>query len=171
MLDPLQDFLERGGPVLTGILLVSTLMWFSILERGWYYRFGHPRRLAEALRQWRELPPLPTRARQLRRRVLLAQLDNALDARLATVRTCTHILPLLGLLGTVTGMIAIFDVVGAFGTGNPRGMAAGISRALLPTTTGLVTALVGIACRAALQRRAAGHQQQARRLLAQDGQR
>ncbi len=48
------------------------------------------------------------------------------------------------MLGTVTGMIAIFDVMNVFGTGNARGMADGISRALLPTTAGLVTSIIGI---------------------------
>ena len=44
------------------------------------------------------------------------------------IQTLTSILPMLGLLGTVSGMISVFDVITQFGSGNTRGMAAGISR-------------------------------------------
>ena len=52
--------------------------------------------------------------------------------------------PLLGLLGTVTGMIAVFDVMALTGTGNARLMASGISMATIPTMAGMVTALSGL---------------------------
>jgi biopolymer transport protein ExbB len=50
-------------------------------------------------------------------------------------------------------MIAIFDVLNVFGNGNARGMAEGISRALLPTTAGLVTSIIGIYFSADLYKR------------------
>jgi len=55
----------------------------------------------------------------------------------------TQVLPLLGLLGTVTGMIKVFETINAFGTGNARGMSAGISEALITTMAGLTAALLG----------------------------
>ena len=60
------------------------------------------------------------------------------------IRTLTGALPMLGLLGTVDGMIQTFDVLSVFGTGNARGMAGGISVALITTMAGLVTALSGL---------------------------
>jgi biopolymer transport protein ExbB len=51
---------------------------------------------------------------------------------------------MLGLLGTVAGMIQTFDVLAVFGTGNARGMAGGISIALITTMGGLLTSLSGI---------------------------
>ena len=53
-------------------------------------------------------------------------------------------LPLLGLLGTVGGMIQTFEVMTVFGSGNVRGMADGISQALITTMAGLMTALAGM---------------------------
>ena len=50
----------------------------------------------------------------------------------------------MGLLGTVTGMIAVFDIMATMGTGNPRTMAAGISMATIPTMAGMVAALSGV---------------------------
>ena len=52
--------------------------------------------------------------------------------------------PLLGLLGTVTGMIEVFDIMAITGTGNARAMASGIARATLPTMTGLFISIVGL---------------------------
>jgi len=51
------------------------------------------------------------------------------------------LLPMLGLLGTVTGMINVFEVIALHGTGNPQEMAFGISQALLTTASGLVIAI------------------------------
>ena len=62
--------------------------------------------------------------------------------------------PFLGLLGTVSGMIKVFDVITVFGTGNTRGMASGISEALVTTMAGLFTALSGLYFVSDLERRA-----------------
>jgi biopolymer transport protein ExbB len=51
---------------------------------------------------------------------------------------------MFGLLGTVTGMIEVFDVMALTGSGNTRGMAAGVSKATLPTMAGMVAALSGM---------------------------
>jgi biopolymer transport protein ExbB len=52
--------------------------------------------------------------------------------------------PLFGLMGTVTGMISVFDVMAFAGMGNPRLMASGVSKATIPTMAGMVGALSGI---------------------------
>lgn len=64
------------------------------------------------------------------------------------------LLPLLGLLGTVTGMIQVFNVMAVAGTSNARLMAAGVSAATIPTMAGLVAALSGLYFASSLQRRA-----------------
>jgi biopolymer transport protein ExbB len=64
--------------------------------------------------------------------------------------------PFLGLLGTVTGMIEVFDVMAITGSGNARAMAAGISKATLPTMAGMVVALSGLFFTANLERKASG---------------
>ena len=60
------------------------------------------------------------------------------------IKTLMAVLPLLGLLGTVTGMIQVFDVMAFTGTGNARLMAGGVSAATIPTMSGLVAALSGL---------------------------
>lgn len=65
----------------------------------------------------------------------------ALEARLGLIKLIAAVGPLLGLLGTVIGMIQTFQVITTFGGGDPRLMAAGISTALITTVEGLVTAI------------------------------
>ena len=60
------------------------------------------------------------------------------------IQTFVALCPLLGLLGTVTGMISVFEVMAVSGTGNARSMAAGVSRATIPTMAGMVGALSGV---------------------------
>jgi len=63
------------------------------------------------------------------------------------------IAPLLGLLGTVQGMISTFDAISVFGTGNPRALANGISEALITTQSGLFVSIPGLFVAGFLRRR------------------
>jgi len=71
-------------------------------------------------------------------------LKRQLDERLAVIAVLAAIAPLLGLLGTVLGMVETFDVIAAFGTGNSRALAGGIGVALVTTQTGLLVAIPGM---------------------------
>lgn len=65
----------------------------------------------------------------------------ALERGLSTIKLISGVAPLLGLLGTVTGMILTFQAITLFGTGDPKLMAGGISQALMTTVLGLVVAI------------------------------
>lgn len=64
-----------------------------------------------------------------------------LGTHLNTLAVLAAVAPLLGLLGTVTGMINLFEVITRFGTGDPKILAGGISEALITTETGLIIAI------------------------------
>ena len=66
----------------------------------------------------------------------------------------SNIAPLLGLLGTVTGMISTFDIITEFGTGDPKLLSSGISIALVTTEVGLAVAIPGLIIGSLLDRRA-----------------
>ena len=66
--------------------------------------------------------------------------DLNLSKSLKTISTCASLAPMLGLLGTVSGMVHTFDVIQLFGFGNPVLLADGISEALLTTQAGLLVA-------------------------------
>ena len=64
-----------------------------------------------------------------------------LESQITTIKVLSVIAPLLGLLGTVTGMIETFQQITLFGTGDPKLMAGGISQALVTTMLGLIMAI------------------------------
>ena len=65
----------------------------------------------------------------------------AIESGLAILKIIAAVAPLLGLLGTVTGMIETFQAITIFGAGDPKNMAGGISAALVTTVQGLVVAI------------------------------
>lgn len=166
---PIQALIERGGVVLVAIVLMSILMWALIIERYWYLYRIHPSRMNHSVKLWQQRNDRSSWwARQIRAG-LIADLSLALCDNLLLIRTLTATLPLLGLLGTVTGMIVIFDVMTTFGTGNVRGFASGISQALLTTTAGLVTSISGLYFSTHLQYRVKIEAQRAADLLTYHG--
>jgi biopolymer transport protein ExbB len=165
LIDQFIEFFETGGPVLFVILLTSIFLWVLIVERYYYYFLVYPTKLDAIINQWTDRTDHSSWYALRIRDGLLADVSITLKQYLIPIQTFTSILPLLGLLGTVTGMIAIFDVLNVFGTGNTRGMASGISRALLPTTAGLVTSLLGLYFSSDLDRRAKLRAEKAQDLL------
>jgi len=106
-------------------------------------------------------------ARQVKR-YFLSDMHVQLNTSLQVIRMLTILLPMLGLLGTIAGMIQTFDVMAVFGTGNARGMAGGISEALFSTMAGLVGALSGIYLSAHLEHAAEREKQRLADMLAID---
>lgn len=156
------DFFESGGPVFITVLIISVFLWLLILERYWYFLFIFPRKLKDIVNEWKKRSDHSSWYALRIREGLLAEISITSRQYLVSIRAVTSVLPLLGLLGTVTGMISIFDVLNVFGTGNTQGMAAGISRALLPTIAGLVTALAGLFFSSDLDKRAKIHLEEAK---------
>ena len=77
------------------------------------------------------------------RTALISKRPPASPARSRSIQTCVQLCPLLGLLGTVTGMITVFDAMATQG-GNARSMAAGVSMATIPTMSGMIASLSGL---------------------------
>ena len=141
---PVGELLARGGTVMWAIFAATALLWALILERYLFHWLAWPRLVQALYQQWQARAERASwYARQVRGE-LVAHAAGALRRRLGLVRALTALLPLLGLLGTVSGMSHTFQVMAQFGTGNARGMAEGISQALLTTLAGLVGTLSGL---------------------------
>lgn len=152
MLVWLFDFLDRGGPVLYGILIVCLMLWTLILERLWFFYRAMPKHIKSYQQDWANRSEKNSwTARQIRH-YMISQFKLETQTWLSFITLLIAICPLLGLLGTVTGMISVFDVLAITGTGNARAMAAGISKATLPTMAGLLIALTGLYFKARFQR-------------------
>jgi len=136
--------MESGGTVLWLILLASILMWTLIAERYLFVYRVYPDSVKKMVSEWQQRPERQSWSALQIRAGMIAQARASLKRYLMFIKTLTAALPMLGLLGTVDGMIQTFDVLTVFGTGNARGMAGGISVALITTMAGLLTALSGL---------------------------
>ncbi len=152
--ESIRHLFELGGDVLVLIAILNLMMWGLIFERVLYLVREHPRVVERALAAWEaRIERKSWYAHRIRERFIsLASQD--LERNLRLIKTCVALCPLMGLLGTVTGMIEVFDVLAVFGSGNPRSMASGVSKATIPTMAGMVAALSGFAVSAYLQKRA-----------------
>ncbi|RLB58422.1 MAG: MotA/TolQ/ExbB proton channel family protein [Deltaproteobacteria bacterium] len=147
-----RSFLESGGHVLFAILVVTLFMWTLLAERLWYLWRGYPRQAQAVLEQWRARPEHASWEAEQIQRELLSRTSLDLTRSLAVIKSLISVCPLLGLLGTVTGMIEVFDVMAMVGSGNTRAMAAGVFMATVPTMAGMVAALSGMYFSARLDR-------------------
>lgn len=143
-LEAIRDFMELGGDVLWAILAITFFMWMLIIERFWYFRSAHKQLTTQIIASWEAREDQTSWYAHRIRDALISQVYESLNASVPMIKTLVALCPLLGLLGTVTGMISVFDVMSFSGGGNARGMAAGVSKATLPTMAGMVAALSGL---------------------------
>jgi len=152
--EAIRDFLELGGGVLSVIAVVIFVMWVLITERVMYFRTGYPDQIAKAQRVWEGRAERTSWNAHMIREALISRVAVTANAGLPFIKTLVALCPLLGLLGTVTGMIEVFDVMAVSGTGNARSMASGVSKATVPTMAGMVGALSGVFATTYLNRKA-----------------
>ena len=143
-IEDVRSFLQAGGPVLWAILLLAAVIGFIVAERYWFLLGIFPEHVRNYQVMWQALRGQEGDLARPMRNALISQARIELGHWLPLLKTLVALCPLLGLLGTVTGMIEVFDVVAVSGTGNARAMASGISRATLPTMAGMVVALPGL---------------------------
>ena len=140
----IQDFIDQGGPVLWVIFAACLLLWLLILERAWFLRISWPRRARKLVASWNARADCRSwRAKKIRE-ATVSQVNMELHALLPLIQMLVALCPLLGLLGTVLGMIGVFEVIAVSGNDDAQAMARGVYRATIPTMAGLVVALTGI---------------------------
>ena len=164
------DWLVRGGIMMAPILLFSVIALGTFLERLWVLRRDlilpeEALRELENFLKKKMIPEARTYCQQHPSplaRILFAGLQQYGNARdlikenmeergkaedldlkkyIGLLHTIASVSPLLGLLGTVSGMIKVFGTISVEGVGNPASLATGISEALITTAAGLLIAL------------------------------
>ena len=176
------DLVKAGGWLMAPIILCSIAATAIIAERLWSLQRKRvaPEDLVVRVREWirkGELRQEQVRAlrdgsplgrilasalvgRNLDRQSMKEGIEDVgrhvvheLERYLSTLGTITVITPLLGLLGTVIGMIKVFSVITAQGVGDPGVLAGGISEALITTAAGLTVAIPSLLFHRFLHRR------------------
>ncbi len=167
------EHMEVGGPVMYPLLFVSLLMFFLVIKKVLEMRdFSKgDRPIRECLQSlgkpgftaapWqRDIIKnfLADRTfdenldRSIMEALMLRQ-SSYIERYIKSIAILASVAPLLGLLGTVSGMITTFLVIAVSGTGDARALASGISEALITTQTGLVVAVPGLFLANYLRRR------------------
>lgn len=136
-------FLEMGGDVLLVLLLVSVLFWTLVVEKFLYHRSVYKVVSKELRRFWKDKEDGESWENMQLKSAQVSELKLSLHANLSTMRVLIALFPLLGLLGTITGMISVFDSMSSLGT-NAKAMASGISMATIPTMAGMLLAVLGL---------------------------
>jgi len=142
--EAVRNFVELGGPVLTLIGWAIFLMWALIVERMIFYGTDLQKMAADIRERWQARSERRSWNAYQIREAMISEFSMAANRSVAVVQTLVALCPLLGLMGTVTGMIEVFDVMALSGSGNARSMASGVSRATIPTMAGMVGALSGV---------------------------
>jgi biopolymer transport protein ExbB len=142
--DALLDFLAAGGNVLVIIMVVTFCMWAFIIERLMYWSTAQGSVAKRAQRAWAARSDHKSWYAHAVRDKLISEAMQEASRFNNVIRALVAVTPLLGLLGTVTGMVEVFDVMAVTGSSNARLMAAGISKATIPTMAGLVASLSGL---------------------------
>lgn len=148
----LRTFMDQGGQILWWLAGVVALCWLFIIERILFLLVQFPRQRREWVQLWQQRTEQHSWYARAIRDSWLSQAHSLLTRNLNFIKLLVAICPMLGLLGTVTGMISVFDVMANQGSSDPKLMASGISLATLPTMAGMVAALTGMFAHARLMK-------------------
>lgn len=141
----LKGFLAAGGVVLTwGIVPLTFLLWLFIFERVWYFHGTLKGDVKEALDAWEKRSERKSWNAHMIREAMVSRVSVKVDEGLPMIKTMVALCPLFGLLGTVWGMIEVFNILAVTGGGDAKQMADGVQKATIPTMAGMVAALSGI---------------------------
>lgn len=142
-IDDLLAFFDKGGFVLYIVFAIAIFLWTLLIERYIYLSFEYKKQKKAVLNDVKTLN-VNTKFKDEIKRYLVEDSNLKLKSGLDFIKTLIIVCPLVGLLGTVTGMIEVFDVMAITGSSNVKSMANGVSMATIPTMAGMVVALSGI---------------------------
>lgn len=144
LFEPIFQFLDRGGVVLYFIMALLLVLWSLLINKFLILGNDFPLKQQQIMSEWNARADHRSWFSRKIKIMLLADLFRLLDNHMALIKALIALCPLFGLLGTVSGMIEVFEVMATLGNSSPRAMASGISKATIPTMAGMVAALTGL---------------------------
>ena len=138
------DLFEGGGPFVALIFLCCLVLWTLVAERTFYFTRVLPREFAHSLALWQARSEHQSWCARQIREAMISRFRAGMTANLRLMRVLVPLAPLLGLIGTVSGMLEVFDSMALRGSADARTMASGVSHAMICTLTGLAVSITGL---------------------------
>jgi biopolymer transport protein ExbB len=133
-----------GGPFVIWIFASGVLMWTLILERYWYFARVLPKQAAALQAEWQARKDRTSWCARQIRTAMISRLNGSMTTGFPVMQVLVPMSPLLGLIGTVSGMLEVFDSMAIRGSADARSMASGVSAAMICTMTGLAVSITGL---------------------------
>ena len=140
----LADMMDEGGPFVFWIFLCGFVMWTLVVERAWYFTRILPAQARETIVAWNAREDRESWCARQIRRAMISRVNTDMNANQILLRVLVPLSPLLGLVGTVSGMLEVFDSMALRGAADARAMASGVSHAMICTLTGLAVSITGL---------------------------
>lgn len=138
------DLMVAGGSLVAWIFVAGMAMWGLIFERWWFFRKQLPTMVNDMLGTWTRRPEHSSWASHQIRKAMVSRLNAEMSYNMPTLKVLVPLCPLLGLVGTVAGMLEVFDSMSILGSADARTMASGVSKAMNCTMTGLAVSVSGM---------------------------
>lgn len=161
----LTDLFDRGGPVLYILFLVTLFIWFIIFSKYLATTYNNKNWISRNFDNFSDGVLINKNNVHLFEESFLIHIKRVATQKLKMLDGLIGLCPMLGLLGTVYGMIEVFEVLAVLGTGNPRAMSTGVAKATIPTMAGMTIALSGLFFKFDLANRVERYQEEAREFL------
>jgi biopolymer transport protein ExbB len=133
-----------GGPFVIWIFLAGVLMWSLIIERYWYFTQVLPKQASALQADWLARKDHTSWCARQIRTAMISRLNESMTSGFPVMQVLVPMSPLLGLIGTVTGMLQVFDSMALRGNADARSMASGVSAAMICTMSGLAVSITGL---------------------------
>jgi biopolymer transport protein ExbB len=138
------ELIDGGGPFVAWIFLTCLVLWTLVIERWLYFSRVLPRESAALLAEWRARTDHKSWCARQIRQSMISRLKAGMTANFRLMKVLVPLAPLLGLIGTVSGMLEVFDSMALRGSADARTMASGVSHAMICTLTGLAVSISGL---------------------------
>tara|TARA_B100000989_G_scaffold284955_1_gene252239 strand:- start:6467 stop:6976 length:510 start_codon:yes stop_codon:yes gene_type:complete len=140
----LDELFIRGGPVLYVLFLITLMIFYILVDKYIFIFLNSKKWLDNKLSSfYKEFPPSSTDYKYVES-ILINSVTRQSKSNIKILQGLISMCPMIGLLGTVYGMIEVFEILSFLGTGNPRAMSSGVAMATIPTMTGMVISLFGL---------------------------
>lgn len=138
------ELVDGGGPFVIWIFLCGVVLWTLVFERYWYFARLLPRDANELYAIWSARSDHRSWCARQIRQGMISRLNASMTANFPLMRVLVPLAPLLGLIGTVSGMLEVFDSMALRGSADARTMASGVSHAMICTMSGLAVSITGL---------------------------